>query len=90
MRFEKPIRIKNDNLLMQIAAMPCVECGRMAEPHHITSRGAGGGDIIENLIPLCRFHHSEWHQIGSCRMVDKYEKIFNYLIKYNRYDILGD
>lgn len=29
--------------------------------HHITSKGAGGGDTKENLICLCRKHHNMTH-----------------------------
>ena len=27
------------------------------DPHHITTRGAGGEDELENIISLCRHHH---------------------------------
>ena len=33
-----------------------------AEPHHVKTRGAGGGD--EWCIPLCRIHHAEIHNTG--------------------------
>lgn len=38
-------------------------CGRPAEgePHHIRTRGAGGGDVRENLIQLCGLHHQMVH-----------------------------
>jgi len=35
-----------------------------AAPHHIRSRGAGGGDNPENLLALCTDHHTEIHQYG--------------------------
>ncbi len=35
----------------------------VSDPHHVKSRGAGGPDA-ENMVPLCRAHHSELHQIG--------------------------
>jgi len=34
------------------------------DAHHVKTRGAGGSDIIENLMPLCRAHHSEIHAKG--------------------------
>ncbi len=34
------------------------------DPAHIRSRGAGGGDEPDNVIPLCRACHSEQHQMG--------------------------
>jgi len=29
------------------------------DPHHIKTRGAGGGDTLDNLVILCRLHHEE-------------------------------
>lgn len=40
-------------------------CGRgPVDPAHLRSRGSGGGDEATNVIPLCRFCHSEQHQMG--------------------------
>jgi hypothetical protein len=36
---------------------------RVADVHHLTSRGAGGDDA-ENIVPLCRVHHGEFHSMG--------------------------
>lgn len=30
----------------------------MLDPHHIAFRSAGGEDIPENIITLCRSHHN--------------------------------
>lgn len=38
---------------------------------HVKSRGAGGDDR-GNLIPLCRSHHREQHQIGLRSFERKY------------------
>lgn len=62
--FPKPKRIKDESALGTIRKMKCIVCGLVAEPHHIKSRGAGGDDTIENLLPLCRIHHTEIHTIG--------------------------
>lgn len=37
------------------------------DPHHITPRSQGGGDIPSNLITLCRKHHdmAEENKISS-------------------------
>ncbi len=49
--------------------------------HHIKSRGAGGGDTVDNVIPLCRSHHTEIHKIGPTKMMEKYWSIKTYLSK---------
>jgi hypothetical protein len=33
-------------------------CSAGLDPHHIVPRGAGGDDVPENLITLCRHHHN--------------------------------
>jgi hypothetical protein len=33
-------------------------CSGPLDPHHIQTRGAGGDDVPENLITLCRTHHN--------------------------------
>ena len=53
--------------------MFCVCCLRQpVDPHHVTSRGAGGGDEAENVVPLCREHHVEIHTIGRDTFRKKY------------------
>jgi len=42
---------------------------------HIKSRGSGGCDDSWNVIPLCRKHHSEQHQIGWYRFAFKYIEV---------------
>ena len=76
---EKPVRIIDENLLEECRQIPCVACScrnpdealaamgdgiRRSHPHHIISRGAGGGDTVSNVIPLCAWCHREIHQIG--------------------------
>lgn len=43
---------------------PCVVCGNKSDAAHIKSRGAGGDDTGDNLISLCRVHHSLQHHMG--------------------------
>jgi len=36
-------------------------CTQIGEPHHIILRGLGGCDCSENIIWLCRIHHTMAH-----------------------------
>ena len=38
------------------------ECSDGLDAHHITSKGAGGDDVFENGISLCRRHHQLAHR----------------------------
>lgn len=72
----KNFRQVDKNLLNTIRDQSCVACGRTpVDPCHIKSRGAGGHDDPENVLPMCRMHHVEQHQIGWHRMSHKYVSI---------------
>lgn len=51
-----------------VVAMPCCvpACTAIApsDPAHVRSRGAGG-KWRNNIIPLCRLHHTEQGQLGD-------------------------
>jgi hypothetical protein len=52
----------------------CVVCAKKpCDPDHIKTRGSGGGDSWDNIIPLCRRHHTERHAKGMKYMSDKYK-----------------
>ena len=65
----KPARIVDKDLLTWVAEERdgvCLyglftkrPCTAGLDPHHIKSKGSGGGDVPENLITLCRGHHNE-------------------------------
>ena len=85
----KKKRIKNPELLESIREKPCLFCGKSpSEAHHITTKGAGGGDTENNLMPVCRKHHAELHQIGYAKMGWKYPTIKTFLMKIGRYDVI--
>ena len=44
---------------------------RMVDPHHLRSRGAGGGER-NNIVPLRRKYHVELHSIGVKTFAEKY------------------
>jgi len=74
--------------LDMVRGSPCIVCGSKADPHHVTTRGAGGGDTIDNLMPLCRTHHTEWHKSGPGRMIEKYMNVLKWLTDHGRDDVL--
>lgn len=38
------------------------KCGGRIDPHHIKMRSQGGEDTLDNLVCLCRVHHSWVHE----------------------------
>lgn len=55
----------------------CCICGKPSDLHHVDAVGAGNDreDIIHEglrVLPLCREHHMEAHQIGKYTFRDKY------------------
>jgi|HubBroStandDraft_5_1064220.scaffolds.fasta_scaffold11950_11 hypothetical protein len=62
----------------RLAALPCCipECGWFGVDLHHERRGTGGGTSLkpgpEALIPICRAHHTEGHQIGWATFEKKY------------------
>ena len=65
--------------------MPCVVCSQgtyheetgesLCDPHHVKARGMGGGQArdMENVVPLCRRHHTLVHTMGLPRFQDSYD-----------------
>lgn len=46
-----------------VSGQPCIVCGeRPSENAHVKSRGAGG--TKEDVVPMCRYHHQQQHDIG--------------------------
>lgn len=69
-------RIVNRSFLDTFHNMNCLACNRRGcDPAHIKSRGSGGDDVYENVMPLCRIHHTEQGAIGWFRMADKHFKV---------------
>jgi hypothetical protein len=62
---------------------------RRCDPHHVTSVGAGGQDVPENLMPLCRRHHDEVEEPGKGMgwMIDRYPGVKAWLEIARRWDV---
>jgi hypothetical protein len=86
-----PKKVSNKKYLKEVSEMPCLLCGiyPCKNPHHITTRGAGGGDERENIAPLCTRHHREIHDVGIFSFIDKYKSFLLWLIRNNRTDIIS-
>lgn len=58
---QKPGRLSGRKEITEVKSASCERCGRPAvgDPHHIKSRGAGGGNNRENQIQLCSDCHRD-------------------------------
>jgi hypothetical protein len=86
--FPKLPRIVDEELLEQVRKLPCMACGiRPSDAHHLTSRGAGGSDVAVNVMPLCREHHSAYHQ-NPGYVISAFPCVRSWLEMAERQDIL--
>ena len=51
--------------------------------HHVKSRGSWGHDEYWNLMPLCRKHHIQVHNIGLINLCHRYPNVKDWLISNN-------
>ena len=60
---------------------PCVVCGvSPTDLHHFKTRKSNGSDHTQNLLPLCREHHTEVHKIGATTFSKKHAKVKQWLM----------
>jgi hypothetical protein len=61
-------------ILDTVRQQRCLVCSAPppSDSCHIQTRGSSGPDSFDNLMALCRRHHSEQHQIGIRTFVNKY------------------
>ena len=83
-------RVVDKELCDRTKHTPCAVCGQVpaGDVHHVTTRGAGGGDTKENLMPLCRAHHTEIHAIGYGKALTQWPRLHGWLERMGRTDIL--
>lgn len=86
----KPKRVVNKDLVEFVKSLGCICCASSPpnDAHHVTHKGAGGGDTWDNLMPLCRKCHSQWHQQGPGKMIEEYKSVEYWLTKAKRTDVL--
>jgi hypothetical protein len=62
-------RHRDKTHLRFVALQPCLLCGRSpSDPHHLRfaqPRALGRKTSDEFVVPLCRAHHSQNHQVGD-------------------------
>jgi hypothetical protein len=90
--FVKDVAINSDQGIINfIKSLPCLLCNTKQNiaAHHVTTRGAGGLDSVNNLMPLCIVHHREFHDKGIMQMIKIYPQIYHWLIRANRNDIIN-
>jgi hypothetical protein len=81
MKCPKPTRVIDEKNIQRLHGVPCLvdnsACTIGTDAHHVKSRGSGGGDEPENLMPLCRVHHTEIHLTGHSQFVKRYNIFFD-------------
>lgn len=85
--FPKKLREISKLARATISLYPCSVCMRPgpSDPDHYQTKGAGGGDTLDNLISLCRECHTARHKLGvksfygpvKKHMIDQRRKVWN-------------
>ena len=80
---KKTYRVQDTMLQSQVSQMPCVISGAPGpnDPHHLSSKGAMGGDVEWNIVPLKHELHQEFHKIGFVTFANKHPKFKEWLIE---------
>lgn len=70
----KPEKIVDEEYKIYIVSHACLVCtNRETDGDHLVARGTGSASQNDySLVPLCRQHHSERHQLGNAKFEIKY------------------
>lgn len=77
---QKPKRYENEEYLEFVRKQRCciddhkcrpVSDKKVSDPHHVKSKKSGGSDLT--CVPMCRFHHGDFHNIGIITFQTKYQ-----------------
>lgn len=70
----------------------CIACGLTGEGmvtfHHVHTRGSGGTNHENNLMPLCFKHHEQIHRYALSKFVGIFPSVKNWLL-YHGWHING-
>jgi len=73
-------RVEDKGLIESVKQLPCAACGRYGvDADHVKTRGAGGDDVLNSMMPLCREDHVKRHQMGLLWLSNKYEGVRSWL-----------
>ena len=85
-------KLSSKKYLNYIKDKPCTVCGQTpVDPHHMEAVGMGGankdGYKDYSCVPLCRYHHTEYHNNGinyfeARYNVNLWQDAFNLLRRY--------
>src|SRR3990167_7657762 len=95
MNLPKPKRLVKKKMLAEVRTQPCAAPGKVGtnfdpiDGHHLTNKGARGGDTEDNVIPLLRSVHTQWHAKGLSWVLERYPKVRDWLVKHGRFDEIG-
>lgn len=69
--------------------MPCMGClaPGPSEAHHVKTKGSGGDDVWNNVMPLCRACHTLWHKDPG-KFIRHAKCVRNWLELAERWDVL--
>lgn len=90
MKFPKQVPSRNPKYLEFIRTFKCCigGCFRVPSiPHHVFAEGTSTKCSDYKTIPLCNFHHTEFHTIGRLKFavehcIDYYKLIAMYMEAY--------
>lgn len=86
----KPKRKVDAKLLATIRTLPCIGCNNPPpnQAAHVTSRGAGGDDVWNNVMSLCAPCHRSQHNLGWIRFSERHGGVKFWLEAAGRTDVL--
>ena len=84
--YPKPRTERDAKYIRWVRHLACSVCNSRppSDPHHIAPDGCGGKGIKtsdKRAIPLCHYHHVEYHNIGKHSFAAKHELDYDVIIE---------